>query len=163
MNTRDPKLTALLFNECINNRDLEGLVNLMTDDHSLILSGHVGATDKASSREAWSSFFAMFSDYREFTPEERDILRELLSEDYRFFVQKVADGRGMEWEDVDAIARGRVWTGNQAAGNGLVDVLGGLSTAIEIARERAHISPAEDVEVVVLPVKGGLFGGIFCP
>jgi hypothetical protein len=64
MNNRDPKLTALLFNECINNRDIEGLVDLMTENHSLILDGHVHTKDKVSSRETWSSFFGMFPDYR---------------------------------------------------------------------------------------------------
>jgi ketosteroid isomerase-like protein len=64
MNKHDPKLTVLLFNECINNRDIEGLVSLMTDDHTLICDGHVDTKDKMSSREAWSSFFSMFPDYR---------------------------------------------------------------------------------------------------
>ena len=64
MNKRDPKLTVLLFNECINNRDIEGLVSLMTDDHTLICGGHIDTKDKISSREAWSSFFSMFPDYR---------------------------------------------------------------------------------------------------
>jgi ketosteroid isomerase-like protein len=63
MKSRDPKLIALLFNECINNRDIEGLVALMTDDHSLVCNGHVDTKDKSSSREAWSSFFRMFPDY----------------------------------------------------------------------------------------------------
>ena len=63
MNKRDPKLTALLFNECINNRDIEGLVDLMTDDHSLICNGHVDTKDKNSSKEVWSTFFRMYPDY----------------------------------------------------------------------------------------------------
>jgi len=63
MNKRDPKLTTLLFNECINNRDIEGLVALMTDDHSLVCNGHINTKDKNSSRDAWSSFFSMFPDY----------------------------------------------------------------------------------------------------
>jgi ketosteroid isomerase-like protein len=64
MNNRDPKLTALLFNECINNRDIEGLVDLMTDDHSLVCNGHIDTKDKDSSKEAWASFFGMYPDYR---------------------------------------------------------------------------------------------------
>lgn len=64
MNHRDPKLTALLFNECINHQDIEGLVDLMTDDHTLILDGHVNTKDKASSKDTWSAFFGMFPDYR---------------------------------------------------------------------------------------------------
>ena len=57
MNTRDPKLTALLFNECINTQVLDGLVSLMTNDHSLICFDHVETTDKESSRIAWLTFF----------------------------------------------------------------------------------------------------------
>ena len=60
---RDPKLTVLLFNECINSRDLEGLVRLMTDDHALYLYGRRETTDVKSSREAWRGFFAMYPDY----------------------------------------------------------------------------------------------------
>ena len=63
MNKRDPKLTVLLFNECINNRDIEGLASLMTDDHTLICGGHVDTKDKISSCEEWLSFFSMFPDY----------------------------------------------------------------------------------------------------
>ena len=70
MNKRDPKLAALLFNECINNRDIDGLVALMTDDHSLICNGHVDKNDKNSSREAWRSFFSMFPDLKERTIRE---------------------------------------------------------------------------------------------
>jgi predicted SnoaL-like aldol condensation-catalyzing enzyme len=63
MNKRDPKLTALLFNECINNQDLEGLVALMTNNHSLICYDHVDTDDRESSRAAWSSFFEEYPDY----------------------------------------------------------------------------------------------------
>ena len=64
MISRDPKLIALLFNECINSRDIEGLVGLMTSDHSLICNGHVDTRDRTSSREAWTAFFNMFPDYQ---------------------------------------------------------------------------------------------------
>jgi protease-4 len=104
---------------------------------------------------------AIFSDYREFTPEEREIVRSHLMEAYRGFVDQVAQGRGMEWEDVDAVGRGRVWTGNQAVQNGLVDVLGGLETALRIAKVKARIPEAEVVEMVVLPERKGFFGAKF--
>ena len=64
MNNRDPKLTVFFNNECINNRDIEGLTSLMTEDHTLIFDGHVDTKDKISSREVWSSFFNMFPDYQ---------------------------------------------------------------------------------------------------
>jgi len=50
---------------------------------------------------------------------------------------------------VDAVAQGRVWTGAQAKERGLVDALGGLDTAIAIAKQRAHIPADEDVDLVV--------------
>ena len=52
---------------------------------------------------------------------------------------------------IDALARGRVWTGQQAKGNGLVDALGGLDRAVALAKERAKIAASQDVEVVVYP------------
>ena len=63
--------------------------------------------------------------------------------------------------DVDAVGRGRVWTGNQAVQNGLVDVLGGLKTALRIAKAKARIPEAEVVEIVVLPEKRGFFEARF--
>jgi hypothetical protein len=64
MNSRDPKLTALLFNQCVNDHDVEGLAQLMTDDHTFI--DREGNTHR--SREfmvqSWKRFFLMFPDYR---------------------------------------------------------------------------------------------------
>jgi protease-4 len=81
----------------------------------------------------------------------------MLDRIYADFVQKVAAGRRMTVDAVDAVARGRIWSGADAAGNGLVDVLGGLRDAAAIARERAglrtdapvrpavHLSPLQRV------------------
>ena len=57
----------------------------------------------------------------------------------------------MSFDEVDRIARGRVWTGNQAKTNGLVDELGGLNKAIEIAKIKAGIKEKVEVEIVTLP------------
>ena len=64
MNTRDPKLTALMFNECINARDLDGLVALMTDDHAFVDrdNGRYEGKDRMSS--GWRDFFDQFPAYR---------------------------------------------------------------------------------------------------
>ena len=64
MNTRDPKLTALLFNECINSEDIDGMVSLMTDNHSLICYDEVGSINKKTSREAWARFFKDVANYK---------------------------------------------------------------------------------------------------
>ena len=64
MNARDPKLTALLFNECINSQDIEGLADLMTDDHSLICYDNPDSNNKKLSLKGWSTFFKDFPDYK---------------------------------------------------------------------------------------------------
>jgi protease-4 len=70
---------------------------------------------------------------------ERKVMQEYIEVGYKNFVDKVAEGRGMTFEQIDAIGQGRVWTGEDAIKIGLVDVLGGLETAIEIAREKANL------------------------
>jgi protease-4 len=70
---------------------------------------------------------------------------------YNDFVQRVADGRGMTVEAVDAVARGRVWTGADALTHGLVDELGGLRTAIERAKVLAGFDADAEVKLVGLP------------
>ncbi len=70
---------------------------------------------------------------------------------YTDFVDRVAKGRKMTVEAVDAIARGRVWTGADALERGLVDELGGLRTAITRAKVLAGLEPDADVRVVGYP------------
>ena len=70
---------------------------------------------------------------------------------YEDFLGKVAAARGMTPDEVDAVAQGRVWTGEQAVENGLVDELGGLSRALEMVKEKAGIAPSEAVQLVEFP------------
>jgi len=83
----------------------------------------------------------MFSSQTGFSDEEWGKLDEWLDLIYDDFVDKVARGRAMTRDAVQEVARGRVWTGADAAERGLVDELGGLRRAIEIARERAGLPP----------------------
>ncbi len=66
------------------------------------------------------------------TDVEREKLRREIEIFYRGFVQRVADGRKRKYDDMEALAQGRVWLGAQAKQNGLVDELGGLDRAVEI-------------------------------
>ncbi|MDE0297525.1 MAG: signal peptide peptidase SppA [Candidatus Poribacteria bacterium] len=91
-----------------------------------------------------------YTDYGDYPPEERAIVRRQISEIYDEFIAKVADARDMTKDEVDRIARGRVWTGKQALENGLVDQLGGLNHAIMVARKRAGLE-SKEVELVRLP------------
>ncbi|HEY8493779.1 MAG TPA: signal peptide peptidase SppA [Myxococcota bacterium] len=70
---------------------------------------------------------------------------------YELFLSRVAEGRGVGTEAIDAVAQGRVWTGEQAAERGLVDRLGGLRAAVELAKERLGIAPEADVALALYP------------
>ncbi len=70
---------------------------------------------------------------------------------YTDFVRRVAEGRRMSVEDVEQVARGRVWTGADALARGLVDELGGLRTAIRRAKAVAGIDEDSKVEIETLP------------
>lgn len=75
-----------------------------------------------------------------FTEEQREKMRNSVERIYEQFLGRVADARKMKTASIDAIGGGRVWTGQQAKENGLVDELGGLYEAIEKARELAKLS-----------------------
>ena len=80
------------------------------------------------------------SPLRSFTEEQRAWHRRYLEEFYSGrFLPVVAEGRDLTIEQADAAGRGRVWTGRQALGLGLVDELGGLNTAIRLAAQKAHL------------------------
>jgi protease-4 len=81
----------------------------------------------------------MFSARRGFDDAEREGLAASLDAIYDDFVGKVAKGRGIPVPEVEAVARGRVWTGSDAVGAGLVDRMGGLRDALQIARSRAGL------------------------
>ncbi len=83
----------------------------------------------------------MFSTRRGFTAEERDLLDMWLDRVYADFTAKVGQGRGMSAADVHEVARGRVWTGADAQRRGLVDELGGMRRAVDLAAERAGLDP----------------------
>jgi protease-4 len=99
----------------------------------------------------------IYSPFAPFSTRQREKLQTVIESFYEGFVQKAAESRKMTPERMEAMARGRVWTGRQALERGLVDRLGGLDTAIDVAKTRAKI-PAEDaVEIVVYPAPRSLF------
>ena len=64
MSERDPKLIALQFNECINRQDLDGLAELMTEDHTFIDREGKTGHPKEAMVQGWRNFFGMFPEYR---------------------------------------------------------------------------------------------------
>lgn len=98
----------------------------------------------------------IYTNYDGFTDEQKEIVERQMQELYQSFVSKVADGRKMKEEAVEAIAQGRVWTGRQAKENGLVDRLGGLQLAMSIAKEKAKIKD-KTPEIIELPMQEPLW------
>jgi len=81
----------------------------------------------------------MYAGVRELTPEEKVIMQEMIDQLYDQFVQVVVEGRGLSEDTVRELATGQLYTGVQAKELGLVDELGGLSTAIDLAASLAGI------------------------
>jgi len=93
----------------------------------------------------------LFSETQKFTPEQREMLRQFIMDFYRDFIDKVAEGRGMRPDEVDNIAQGRVWTGEQGLEIGLVDVLGDFYASVQIAKKMAGIPEDQLVRLRVYP------------
>jgi protease-4 len=110
------------------------------------LLGKLGVTIdtyKTAPRADAESFF------RGFTPEETHELEHKVDQFYDTFLDRVSQGRGMSKADIDAVGRGRVWTGQQAFERHLVDHLGGLREALADARSAAYLP--EDAPIVEYP------------
>jgi protease IV len=93
------------------------------------------------------------TDTRPLNDEERAKLRREIDVFYHGFVERVAAGRKRPYDQMEALAQGRVWMGAQAKQNGLVDELGGLDRALELIKEKAKIPAAEKVALVTYPAR----------
>ena len=94
--------------------------------------------------DAWSTDVPFTAQQRADREAEADLI-------YADFVQRVAEGRNLSTEDVDAVAKGRVWTGADALERGLVDELGGLRTAVRRAKILAGLDEDAEVRVASYP------------
>jgi protease-4 len=99
----------------------------------------------------------IYSPFAQFTPAQRAKIASFMDDFYKNFLKKVADSRKSTPDAIHAVAQGRVWTGRQALGHGLVDALGGLDAAVALAKEKASIPANEDVQLVVYPERRSLF------
>ena len=106
-----------------------------------------------------SDYSAAFSTAQGFTPAQRAALSSWIDQIYNGFIVHVAAGRGIPEDTVRDIAKGRVWTGDQAVGLRLVDKTGGFYDAVDLAKSLAKIGPTDDVRLVMYPNRPGLFGG----
>ena len=102
----------------------------------------------------------MMSEHTDFTRAQRERFVENHWDGFNRWLGDVAERRGMAFEEAEKLAHGRVWTGRQAVENGLIDELGGLDRAIELAKAEAGIDAGEEVTLVHLPKKKGMLESI---
>lgn len=103
------------------------------------LSGFLGNKLGITSQEVKTGAVGNPTVTRPLTDLEKSIFQTQTDEVYGIFTRKAAEGRHMNEEDLKKVAGGRVWTGDQAHGHGLVDVLGGFDEAVKIAAEAAAV------------------------
>src|SRR3546814_4579466 len=93
----------------------------------------------------------MFSMTRPFTDSQRQHLRRMLDAIYADFAVRVGEARSLSSAEMEAVARGRVWTGDDAQRVGLVDGLGGYAEALQLTRQTIGIAPDAGIERVSFP------------
>jgi protease-4 len=130
---------------------LTGSIGVLAGKFSV--EGLLGKLGITSERLAFGEKADIFSPFRPFTPEERKVLKEEILWTYDQFLTKAAEGRGLAREAVDAVGKGRIWTGRPAKDLKLVDELGGLTMALGLAKKEAGIDADEEVRLDVWPRK----------
>ena len=99
----------------------------------------------------------MFTGTHDYTPAEWARFQAWLDRVYADFTSKVADGRKLPKEKVLEMAKGRIWSGQDAKNLGLVDELGGYDTALKLTKKAVNIPESDDVKIVVYPRPKTLF------
>jgi protease IV len=123
-----------------------------------LIHDHLGITVETITRGRNADINSAFQNFSE---EQRTKFHQDMMDFYYQFVAKAAEGRKMSTEQLDAIAQGRVWTGAQGKERGLVDELGGLSKAVEIAKELAKIPADHTPQLLEYPKPPGLWESLF--
>ena len=95
----------------------------------------------------------LFSISSKFSNSERKVIQKIITDFYNNFIQKVSERRNKSFDEIHSIAQGRVLSGVDGYNIGLIDTLGGLNTAIQIAKETAGINIELDPKIIVYPRK----------
>lgn len=112
------------------------------------LSGMLGITWDAAQLGKQADMYSIIDD---FSPAEHQRFEHMLDDIYQGFKERVAEGRHLAPDAVEQVAKGRVWTGEDAQSRGLVDELGGFEKAVALAKEAAKIAPDRDVTLKAFP------------
>ena len=105
-----------------------------------------------------NKFSNMGEPYRSLSEEEKEVFQVSVKNTYNDFINHVSDARNMTIEEVDQIGQGRVWTGLRGIEIGLVDSIGGLKDAIQIAAQLAEL---EEFSIVEFPKSKNSFDAFF--
>lgn len=137
------------------------------------ITGSIGVLGgKMLTRELWQKIGVTFDDIQlaanasmwsaqhEYTAAGWSRFQAWLDRVYADFTRKVADGRGLPLAEVEKIARGRIWTGEDAKGLGLVDELGGYAVALRLTREAIGVEADAAIELHVYPEPKGPLAAI---
>jgi protease-4 len=117
----------------------------------LVLSGLFGKLGITTDSAQFGANAGMFSATADFSPQAHRRLEDFLDRTYEAFKAHVAAGRNMTPDQVEEVAKGRVWSGEDAKARGLVDELGGYAVALRLAKEAAKIPADSEFKVVVYP------------
>ena len=131
-----------------------GIFNLLFNAQELI-SDKIGIEYETLKTHEYADLFNLT---RPFTPAERRIIQQNVESGYEIFLQRVADARGMTRDETHEVAQGRVYTGVGALEAGLIDEVGDLDRAIEVAAELADI---EAYNIDTYPKRKDLFEALF--
>ena len=134
---------------------LTGSIGVVTG--KFVLDGALDKIGVGTAAVADGKNAEIYSPFRSFTPAERAKVEEQMQSTYELFLSRVVEGRKSTRAKIDAVAQGRVWTGHQARERGLIDEIGGLDHAIQLAKQRAKIDQNANVDVVVYPARPSLF------
>jgi protease-4 len=124
-----------------------GIFSLMFNVENF-LGNKLGITTDGVKTGYFSDLYSMTNPLTDY---EFNYIQKSVSKGYEVFTGKAAQGRGMAVEEIERLASGRIWTGAEALENGLVDVLGDLDDAVEIAAAKAGVS--DDFKVSLYPVQ----------
>jgi len=115
------------------------------------LAGTLAKIGATSDTIATSAAALFMNPLKKFSEQDKRIFQQISAPIYKRFVQRVADSRNKSFKEIRQVARGRVWSGRSALAIGLADTLGGLQTAVQIAKRRIGVSPQQRVRLRIYP------------
>lgn len=131
-----------------------GIFNLLFNAQELT-SEKLGINTEVLKTHEYADLFDLS---RPLTSSESDVIQRNMDKGYESFLTRVAEARGMTRDEVDAVARGKVYTGQAALDAGLVDIVGDLDDALNVAAEMAGI---EEFLIDTYPKRKDLFEALF--